>query len=361
MTATCNSAATSSSYFLPALSSRFPLKANPHYTEQTDLAANAWAMSQFGKTGEIPIAVRADNFTLWAALAFPTVDAETLMTWCRFNALYTNVENRVEMAIDTGRLESAVGHWNTIVQALYVMPSAADPRQLARDASPRPEIQQCLLMTCQLAETMPAKKARHFLHCIAKMAHAQRDEYSVLATANMDIGDYIDFRYINYAIPFYLAAANGMLEQDMTEAEWQDPARAHLDLLVAKQTCLVNDLYSFQKEHRERGDRRPLVQAVTVLMEGEGLSVQDAIDRLIGLIRHYENEYLRVRDELLCRPMVSAGFREYCGRLEDIMAGNLHYMLVSPRYHGAGFTGEFKGALLTINHQAPAQAMSQAA
>ena len=52
---------------------------------------------------------------------------------------------------------------------------------------------------------------------------------------------------------------------------------------------------------------------------------------------------------------MSAGFREYCGRLEDIMAGNLRYMLISPRYFGAGFTGQFEGGMRSISVPVPVE------
>lgn len=343
-------------YFLPALSSRFPLHVNPHYNEDTDRAANAWALAQFGGSGsEVPAPLRLDNFTIWAALAYPTVDAATLMDWCRFNALYTNVENRLETAIDSEHEAQATGCWDLIVQALYRMAVSDSPWTIAREASSRPEVQQCLLMTARLAERMTPRKARHFLHGVAKMVHAQRDEYSVLASANMDIHDYIEYRAANYGIPLFIAAASGMLKDDPTAAEWNDPVRAQMERLVAQQCCLINDLYSFEKEHRERGERRPLVQAVTVLMEGEGLRVQAAIDRLIGIIQRCEDEYVRIRDQMLAEPMISPGFREYCGRLEDIMAGNLRYMLISPRYFGAGFTGQFEGGMRSISVPVPVE------
>jgi len=349
-------------YFLPALPSRFPLRINPHYSEDSDRAANAWALAQFGAgSSEVPAPLRLDNFTIWAALAYPTVDAATLTDWCRFNALYTNVENRLETVLDSEHEAQATGCWDLIVRALYRMAVSDNPWTIAREASSRSEVQQCLLMAARLSERMARRKARHFLHCLARMVHAQRDEYSVLASANMDIHDYIEFRTANYGIPLFIAAANGMLVQEPTTAEWNDPARAQLELLVARQCCLVNDLYSFEKEHRERGERRPLVQAVTVLMEGEGLRVQAAVDRLIGIIQCCEDEYVRIRDQMLARPTVSVGFREYCGRLEDIMAGNLRYMLISPRYFGADFTGQFEGGMRSISVPVPVELLRRRA
>lgn len=338
-------------YCLPALASRFPVTINPHYNEQTDRAANAWAMAQFApqaKGSEAAQPVRLDNFTIWAALAYPDLDAGALMQWCRFNALFTCVENKCEQMLDTQHEAAAVSVWDSIVLALYRMQGSANPFQIARAASSRPEVQQCLLLTCELAEGMSKPKARHFFHCVAKMVHAQRDEHLVLTTADMDINDFLDYRAFNYGIPLFTAAAGGMLKEDLSQAEWNHPARVQLEALVARQCCLVNDLYSFEKECRERGDRRPLIQAVSVLMASEGLDVQQAIDRLVGIIQSLEDEYVRVRDALLSEPMISKGFREYCHRLEDIMAGNLRYMLISPRYYGADFTGEFEGGVRSI-------------
>jgi hypothetical protein len=346
------------SYHLPALSSRFAVKLNPHYSAETDRAANAWAWAQFGAGRDLPMPVRLDNFTVWAALAYPRADAATLMNWCRFNAMFTMIENLTERSVGSERLDSSLGLWDVVTRALYRMAVAEDPRRIAREASSRHEVQQSLLMCCSLVEGAPRHKTRRFFHAIARMTQAQRDEPMTLQSAAMDFENYVDYRAGNYGILLFIAGAHLMLQQEMSDAEWNHPARSYLDALVARQCCLVNDLYSFHKELRERGNRGELVQAVSVLMRGEELTAQQAVDRLVQVIRGYEDEYVRVRDSLLARPGASAGLREYCEKLEDIMSGNLRYMLISPRYYGAGFTGEFRGGTCTVE---PMEELAQAA
>jgi len=81
-------------------------------------------------------------------------------------------------------------------------------------------------------------------------------------------------------------------EVDMTELI---PQLTEVHLHCRRQMIIINDLLSWRKEHAQ-DDKMTVVR---VLTEGEGLSLQQAVDRLCGLVEHHEKAYIAARDELL--------------------------------------------------------------
>ncbi|MFZ3494812.1 hypothetical protein ACODT5_16615 [Streptomyces sp. 5.8] len=88
-------------FTIPPVRTRFRWRMNPHHSPEMDAEANAWAFGLFSDDPRVPAPVHADNYTTWAALCFPDVDPDLLTRWCRFNALYTVVENKQEALYET--------------------------------------------------------------------------------------------------------------------------------------------------------------------------------------------------------------------------------------------------------------------
>lgn len=329
--------ATSICYDLPEVKSRFAWQINPNYSEQMDRDANAWAISLFEGDPDVPVPRRIDNYTLWAPLCYPTVDICKLTLWCRFNALFTAVANRGDQVHGTERQEQSVDTWRRVSTALYQI--SHSPRFAWPDLGLPEYARQAVKITCDIASDMPTGTARYFLRCVAEMVYKHHLEDTVLATPLMDLEGYLDFRSSHFGIPLYVAAVRPLLAQDLRDEEWSDHRRAHMETLVFRHACLVNDLYSFSKECNDPHGKTPPVQSVTVLMHGHRLQLQEAIDYLVAVIGKTEESYVRLRDEFA----ESAPAQEYCTRLEHIIAGNLRYHLVSPRFHGADFTGAYTG------------------
>jgi hypothetical protein len=331
-------------YTIPVLRSEIPWRINPHHTPELDADANRWAFALFSDDPRVPVPLRADNYTTWAALCFPDVRLEVLAAWCRFNALYTVIENKQEALFGTGDAGSAEEVWRCVARELLRLSHAPDPAGIPVGGGSDGPIRHYLLTARSLALTMPVGMGRYFLRRVAQMATAQYQEADAIASPHMRWGEYLEYRHVNFGVPLFIAAIPSMLARDLSAAEWESPERAALDRLVSQHCCLTNDLYSFRKEHEDRDGKRAPVQAVTVLSTLHGLSVQGAVDRLAEVIEGTERDYVGLRDTVA----VSPEMREYCTRLEHILAGNLRYHQVSPRFHGAGFEGVFTGGEISV-------------
>ncbi|WP_338700412.1 terpene synthase family protein [Streptomyces sp. Q6] len=100
-----------------------------------------------------------------------------------------------------------------------------------------------------------------------------------------------------------------------------------------RQLIVVNDLLSWRKEYAERDT----MTTVRVLCEHEGLALQDAVDRLCGLVAHHERAYIAARDRLLAGPHGgSADVRAYLRGLDHLIGGSQEFEYLTPRYFGDG-------------------------
>jgi cytochrome P450 len=100
-----------------------------------------------------------------------------------------------------------------------------------------------------------------------------------------------------------------------------------------RQMIIINDLLSWRKEHSQ-DDKMTVVR---VLVEREGLGLQQAVDRLCDLVGEHERAYISARDEVLAGP---AGEREdvrrYLSGVDFLMGGSQEFEYLTPRYFGDG-------------------------
>ncbi|MFF1410853.1 terpene synthase family protein [Streptomyces sp. NPDC058289] len=347
-------------FTIPSVRTGFRWRINPHHSTEMDADANAWAFGLFSDDPRVPAPVHADNYTTWAALCFPDVDADLLSRWCRFNALYTVIENKQEALYETSGAGSAERLWERTVTLLFRQ-SHADDVFVACDwgkGLPRHN----LTAAMAIAEKLPEALARYFLRRIAYMAQAQYQEDLAIRSPRMGWGEYLEYRHINFAVPLFTATIPALLERSLSAEEWESTERAQLDRLTAHHCCLVNDLYSFRKEWNDRNGKKRHVQAVSVLQHIYGLGIQEALNRLVERIEETERQFVALRSRWALTPEAE----EYCDRLEDISAGNLRYHQTSPRFHGGGFEGVFTGGELQVigatggASSRPAQVLRQA-
>ncbi|MFF0061552.1 terpene synthase family protein [Streptomyces sp. NPDC005279] len=101
-----------------------------------------------------------------------------------------------------------------------------------------------------------------------------------------------------------------------------------------RQMIIVNDLLSWRKEHAQ-GDKMTVVR---VLIEREGLGLQQCVDRLRELVDHHERAYIVARDQVLNGPHgMRADIRAYLKGLDHLIGGSAEFEYLTPRYFGDGF------------------------
>jgi hypothetical protein len=188
-------------YTIPVLRSEIPWRINPHHTPELDADANRWAFALFSDDPRVPVPLRADNYTTWAALCFPDVRLEVLAAWCRFNALYTVIENKQEALFGTGDAGSAEEVWRCVARELLRLSHAPDPAGIPVGGGSDGPIRHYLLTARSLALTMPVGMGRYFLRRVAQMATAQYQEADAIASPHMRWGEYLEYRHVNFGVP----------------------------------------------------------------------------------------------------------------------------------------------------------------
>jgi pentalenene oxygenase len=100
-----------------------------------------------------------------------------------------------------------------------------------------------------------------------------------------------------------------------------------------RQMIIVNDLLSWRKEHAQ-DDKMTVVR---VLIEREGLDLQDAVNRLCALVEHHERAYIAARDAILSGPLGDRpDVRGYLRGLDHLIGGSQEFEYLTPRYFGDG-------------------------
>ncbi|WP_162233190.1 terpene synthase family protein, partial [Protofrankia coriariae] len=111
------------------------------------------------------------------------------------------------------------------------------------------------------------------------------------------------------------------------------PQLAEVHLHCRRQMIIINDLLSWRKEHAQ-DDKMTVVR---VLIERDGLSLQDAVNRLCELVAHHEKAYVEARDKLLSGPLGErADVRAYLTAVDHLMGGSQEFEYLTPRYFGDG-------------------------
>lgn len=112
------------------------------------------------------------------------------------------------------------------------------------------------------------------------------------------------------------------------------PDLSEVHLHGRRQMIIVNDLLSWRKEHAQ-DDR---MTAVRVLIDREGLGLQEAVDHLCVLVDHHERAYIDARDRVLNSSLGRhTEVRTYLSALDHVIGGSQEFEYLTPRYFGDGF------------------------
>ncbi|SEM08896.1 terpene synthase family protein [Streptacidiphilus jiangxiensis] len=154
---------------------------------------------------------------------------------------------------------------------------------------------------------------------------------------------YLAARYADSAFDLVgVAIEHGLGLPDLTALQEAADAAAWTELHRAcfVHTILVNDLLSFRKEYFAG---EPM-NALAVLRDAEGLTLQQATDTVCARIAAAEENFLAAARTL--RSDGAEATDRYLTAWELMLSGNLVWSLACPRYHGPGAVGP-GGALPT--------------
>ncbi|AUY53116.1 terpene synthase family protein [Streptomyces sp. CB01881] len=180
-----------------------------------------------------------------------------------------------------------------------------------------------------------------------------RDEASDLLSQKItDLDSYMEMRAAggSSATLFYHVVTEYVLGVDLDREVLDDPLVQQYWQSIMDHWYLPNDLLSFRAECA-RGDHN---NAVCLLRRFEGLSLQEAVDKVAALIDDRQDQAVRQYAEICASPLADhPGLLPVLETFQAISAANQRWSYMAPRYHGEGFVwnGVLSGEVrLTPDH-----------
>jgi terpene synthase-like protein len=307
-------------YLLPALCHRDAAAART--------ASDAWVRARMGfalpEPGQLA-ALIDEGAALWTCFMLPGADPARLHLLCRYTEYLSVFDNamvdrtRIGQDVDAakrlfgrvlqildGRPDPADFAWGAVLQDLWV--------PMRRDCPP------------PVWNRFRAEVRRFLAGCLAEMASRARG-------AVFDYDTYLKVRRDSVGMGMYFVLGEYALGIDLTDHLAAEPRLREIVDIALEQIMLTNDLFSFRAE----AAADDYVNAVAVLCLTEGLPLQDAIDRMFTVIDGKRVEFLAARKAILGTPLGRVpAVADYLDALWHMMAGNLHWSYLTPRYHGTG-------------------------
>ncbi|WNZ07635.1 terpene synthase family protein [Streptomyces sp. 11x1] len=184
--------------------------------------------------------------------------------------------------------------------------------------------------TLPLASERVWQRYARTLYEFLEACHAERDLVQDLAA--LDLPTYETYRNSSIGECCFPLLEFG-LGIDLSDRLQKLPELRRLNMLVARHWIGVNDVFSYRKELYS-GD---MMNEIQLALAENGGDLQAAVDRIAATVHHAESEFDHLAAEL--RAGVTgqdSGLLTYLDALEAMIAGNLEWSYLTPRYNGSG-------------------------
>ncbi|TFK27160.1 terpenoid synthase [Coprinopsis marcescibilis] len=163
-----------------------------------------------------------------------------------------------------------------------------------------------------------------YTDCVAKEAEL-REHDEVLG-----LEEFMELRRQNSAVLLCYSLVEYILGIDLPDSVFDDPAFSKAYWAAADLVCWSNDVYSYDMEQAKgcAGNN-----VVTVLMEENSMSLQEASDRVGDQFKSLMREYLESKSQL--SPDLPPEAFRYIEALGSWVIGNLAWSFETQRYFGA--------------------------
>jgi Terpene synthase family 2, C-terminal metal binding len=265
-----------------------------------------------------------EGAALWTCYVLPTADPDRLRYMCRYTEYLSVFDNAMVDRTQIGKdLGAAKALFDRVVNILNDAPDAADfewGRVLRTLWGPMREGCSDRLWNRFMGEVQ-----RFLSGCVSEIASRAEDFV-------FDYDTYLKVRRDSVGMGMYFVLGEYGLGIDLTDEVADGPLRELVDTAL-EHIMLTNDVFSFRAE----AAMDDYVNAVAVLCLNEGMSLQDAIDRVFTVVEGKRVEFLARRAAIEAtewgrRPDIAA----YLDALWHMMAGNLQWSYLTSRYNGVG-------------------------
>lgn len=313
-------------FFLPELPRLLPVAYHPK-AAQIEFRSNGWVRGQLGACfahEEDLLSFLRQRNGLYGPLTVPHADEQRALDvadWYQYvTAIDSSVSDRSALGADEADARvvfaGIMADFRSDRDGRGDSPYGRAGKDLWRRISPG-------LSPAQVGRFAAALEA--FLRgCATEVGFKQADrvpDYETCMAVRMD----------SFGCAFIRLMTEYAAEVDMTA---YDALLTGVHTHGMRQMIIVNDLLSWRKEYAQ-DDKMTLVR---VFIEREGLSLQEAVDRLCKLVEHHERAYVAARDQLRQgRHGSRVDIRRYLSGLDHLIGGSQEFEYLTPRYFGDGY------------------------
>ncbi len=215
---------------------------------------------------------------------------------------------------------------------IHDLPAAIDGGIAELDTAFIRAFRQLREQTLPLAPPRVWERYARTLHEFLDACHAERG--LIDSRAVLDLSTYESHRHRSIGgccFPLLEFA----LGTDLTDHLKELPELRRLNMLVARHWIGVNDVFSYRKELYS-GDTMNEIQ---LALADNGGNLQAAVDRIAATVHRVEAEFDEITTTLRAgTASQDSSLRAYLDALEAMIAGNLEWSYLTPRYNGPGHT-----------------------
>jgi hypothetical protein len=270
----------------------------------------------------------AQRMPAYGGLAYPHTKAERIYDLERMMSITTLMDDtttNAETVSDKARRMELRGHYLDALAGTRPPDTAPIAQLLYEGLGPVRE--QLLSSTPRVWERMK--------DALRTLILAQTDPIA-LQLDTLTLERYLELRRVDNYGEWAALMTEYALDVDMTDALAADSSLTAMRTAAIDSITLVNDPYSFRKEIYTADT----VNSVWLLMHRDGITLQEALNRLAALVSENERKILAARDRVLSGPLGQRDdVRAYVTELEHLASGNAEFHAISTRYHGRDFQG----------------------
>ncbi|NBM16965.1 terpene synthase family protein [Streptomyces sp. GC420] len=319
---------TEEEFHIPELPRLLPVAYHPK-AAQIEFQSNAWVCRMLGDCFADERALLAflrQRNGLYGSLTVPAATEERARDIADFYQFATVVD-------DAGADRGAVGSGHDRARAAFARIMASFGPEAAPDDD-FPYSRAAGDLWRRITPGLAEPQVRRFRDSLEANLRASGAELSYRSTETVpDLDSYLSVRVDSFGFPFILLLTEYGAGVDATSLH-SDPDVVALHRHAVRQMILINDVLSWRKEHA----LHDTMNAVRVVRAHDGLSLQQAVNRVCGLAERHELAYIETRDRIRNGPL---GGREdvltYLDALDHMIGGSQEFEYLTPRYYGDGY------------------------
>ncbi|MFF1481465.1 hypothetical protein ACFVYD_28620 [Streptomyces sp. NPDC058301] len=273
----------------------------------------------FDNPGELEVFLE-HRTSLWNLLTYAHAREDRIELVCAWIDILFSIDDVFAQATPSRIRQLGIYHLSDVIDGRVPAVDTAFTRAF------RQLRDQTLSLTPERVWRRYARTLQEFLHT----CHAERD--FVQDHTALDLPTYEKYRGSSIGECCFPLLEFG-LGIDLSDRLQELPELRRLNTLVARHWIGVNDVFSYRKEHYS-GDTMNEIQ---LALAENGGDLQVAVDRIAATVHRVENEFDHLATTLRAGEAGrDSGLRVYLDALEAMIAGNLEWSYLTPRYNGRG-------------------------